>query len=386
MKPAIPRTLPLDSLDWTGLMPAAGQANRALARYDGMLAHLPSPQLLRTPLLTREAVLSSRIEGTQATVGEVLRFEAGQSPTVEFKKLDIEEIVDYRHALQAARRELKSRPFSLNLVLNLHRILLSSVRGHNKAPGEFRRVQNCFGRPGAPIHQATFVPPSPELLLKGLYNWETYYHSEDKDVLVQLALLHAQFEFLHPFLDGNGRIGRILIPIFLFGRKVLTSPSFYLSEFLEEHRDEYIDHLASLTDGVAGWNRWCQFFLRGITIQAEWNTHRVQAILALHDRLRDRLLEITSSRSVLPLLDALFAQPVFQASALLKVPGMPKRAQLLVLLDRLVQQGILKVVTAGSGRRGTVYSLHQLVKLCESRPRLLRSGRSTRERVEPTGP
>ncbi len=374
MKPALPRTLPLDSLDWPGLMPAAGQANRALARYDGMLAHLPSPQLLRTPLMTREAVLSSRIEGTQATVGEVFRFEAGESPVAEFKKLDIEEIVNYRNALQAARRELKRRPFSLNLVLNLHKILLNSVRGHNKAPGEFRRVQNFIGRPGAPINEATFIPPGPELLMKGLYNWETYSHSEDNDLLVQLALLHAQFEFLHPFLDGNGRIGRILIPIFLFEKRVLASPTFYLSEFLEEHREEYLDRLAALSGGIEGWYRWCQFFLGGITLQAEWNTHRVRAILKLHEGLRDRLLASTSSRSVLPLLDALFARPVFQASTLLKLPGMPKRAQLLVLLDRLVQQDILRILTLGRGRRGTVYSLHQLVKLCESKPRVPRSG------------
>ena len=367
MKPAIPELLPLDGLDWDVLLPALGEANRAIARFDGMLTHMPSPQLLRTPMLTREAVLSSKIEGTVATVSEVYRFEAGEPPVEEHKRLDIEEIVNYRLALKTAQRELKSRPFSLNLVLKLHKVLLTSVRGSNKAPGQFRRVQNYLGRPGCSIEEATFVPPSPERLMKGLDNWERYYHSDEKDALVQLALVHAQFEFLHPFLDGNGRIGRILIPLFLYERKILTSPTFYLSEYLEEFREEYLDRLGDLKEGGEAWTRWCLFFLRALTTQAAWNVHRIQAILRLYERLKVRMFETTTSRSVVPLLDAMFAQPVFRASSMLKVAGVPQRPQLMVILDRLENQGTVRMLAPSSGRRAALYSLHELVKLTESR-------------------
>ncbi len=368
MKPAIPEKLPLPHLNWTALLPVLGEANRAIARFDGMLAHMPSADLLRTPLMTREAVLSSKIEGTIATISDVFRFEAGEEPAEGYRKLDIEEIVNYRLALKAAQKELKTRPFSLNLVLKLHQVLMNSVRGGNKAPGEFRRIQNYLGRPGSTMDQATFIPPSPERLMIGLDNWERYYHSDEKDALVQLALIHAQFEFLHPFLDGNGRIGRILIPLFLFDKQILSSPTFYLSEYLEENRDEYIDRLSDLKQGGEAWDRWCLFFVQGMTTQAGWNVFRAQSILKLYERLKAKMFAMTPSRSVVPLLDAMFAQPVFQASAMLKVPDMLQRPQLLILLDRLVEGKILRVLTPGSGRRGTIYSLYELVKLCEGKP------------------
>ena len=369
MKPSLAERLPIATLDWAALVPVLGEANRAVARFDGMLAHLKNPALLRTPLATREAVLSSKIEGTIATISDVLRFEAGDEQESERKRLDIEEIVNYPQALKSAERELKTRPFSLNLVLKLHKILLNSVRGHNKAPGEFRRFQNFLGRPGSTIEQATFVPPSPEHLMAGLDNWERYYHAEEKDPLVQLALVHAQFEFLHPFLDGNGRIGRILIPLFLYDKKILSSPSFYLSEYLEEHRDEYLARLGDLSGGGAAWDRWCLFFVRAVTEQADSNVSRVRAVLTLYERMKARMLTITTSRFGVALLDAMFAQPVFKAGSLLKLPGMPQRPQMMKLLEKMVEAGTLKVLVPSSGRRGAVYSLHELVKVCDGRPR-----------------
>ena len=369
MKPAIPETLPIHGLNWTKLVPLLGETNRSIARFDGLLMHMPSPDLLRTPLVTREAVLSSKIEGTVATISDVFRFEAGHEAEEEYKRLDVEEIVNYRMALKTAQKELKTRPFSLNLMLRLHKVLLTSVRGYNKAPGEFRRFQNYIGRPGATIEQATFVPPSPERLKAGLDNWERYYHADERDVLVQLALVHAQFEFLHPFLDGNGRIGRILIPLFLYERKILSSPTFYLSEYLDENRDAYIGHLAELKHGKEAWDRWCVFFVTGLRVQAEWNVYRVKSVLRLYERLKARMFEMSSSRSIVPLLDAMFLKPIFQAGMLLKTPGMLQRPQLMVLLDRLVEGKVLKMLSPASGRRGALYSLHDLVKLCESRPR-----------------
>ena len=369
MKPAIPTSLPIEGLDWSRLMPVMGEANRAVARFDGMLSHMPSPELLRTPLLTREAVLSSKIEGTVATSSDVFRHEAGEDAEQSNIRLDVEEIVNYRLALKVAQKELKTRPFSLNLMLKLHKALMMSVRGHNKAPGEFRRFQNYLGRIGASIEEATFVPPTPDRLMAGLDNWERYYHADDKDALVQLALLHAQFEFLHPFLDGNGRIGRILIPLFLYDRKILTSPTFYLSEYLEENRDEYIERLGELQKGREAWERWCLFFVNGITVQAQWNVHRVQSILRLYEKLRAKMFTMTNSRAVIPLLDAMFAKPMFQISGMLKIPGMLQRPQLTALFEKLVEGKVLRVLRPSSGRRGALYSLHELVRLCESRPR-----------------
>ncbi len=369
MKPAVAERLPIGTLDWAALVPVLGEANRAVARFDGMLAHLKNPALLRTPLATREAVLSSKIEGTVATISDVLRFEAGDEQESERKRLDIEEIVNYRQALKGAERELKTRPFSLNLVLKLHKVLLTSVRGHNKAPGEFRRVQNYLGRPGSTIEQAEFVPPSPAQLMAGLDNWERYYHAEEKDPLVQLALIHAQFEFLHPFLDGNGRIGRILIPLFLYDKKILSSPSFYLSEYLEEHREEYIARLRDLGKGGEAWDRWCLFFVRAVTVQADSNVSRVAAVLKLHERLKARILAMTTSRYGVTMLDAMFAQPVFKAGTLLKASGMPQRPQMMKLLEKMVEARILKVLVPGSGRRAALYSLHDLVRVCDSNHR-----------------
>jgi Fic family protein len=347
MKPAIAEKLPIQTLNWPALVPILGEANRSVARFDGMLAHLRNPALLRTPFTTREAVLSSKIEGTVATLSDVLRFEAGEDQESERKKLDIEEIVNYRLALRAAERELKTRPFSLNLVLKLHKVLLTSVRGYNKAPGQFRRIQNFIGSPGSTIEQAIFVPPSPERLMHGLDNWEKYYHSNERDPLVQLALIHAQFEILHPFLDGNGRIGRILIPLFLYDKQILSSPSFYLSEVLEEHRDEYIGRLQELKHGGAAWDRWCLFFVNAVRVQADNNVARVTTVLKLYERLKNRALNM-SSRYGLTMLDAMFIRPVFKASALLKMPGMPQRPQMMKLLERMVETKMLRICDSRS--------------------------------------
>jgi Fic family protein len=368
MKPAIPERLPLEWMKWDELIPALSRANRALARFDGILTHLRNPDLLKTPLTTREAVLSSKIEGTIVTVGEVLRFEAGDAPQQESKRLDIEEIVNYRMALRTAEKELRDRPFSLNLVLKLHKVLLTSVRGYDKAPGTFRRFQNHIGRPGSTIEQAEFVPPSPEHLKEALSNWEKYYHSDEKDALVQLAIVHAQFEFLHPFLDGNGRIGRILIPLFLYNKQILSSPTFYLSEYLEEHRDEYIAHLRDLGKTRESWVQWCLFFLEALTVQAERNVVKVKAVLDLYERLKMQMLEISNSKYSVPVLDAMFTQPIFQASSLLSKKGMPQRQVLMRLLALLVEQKMLTLLVEGRGRRPAVYSLQELVKLCDSKP------------------
>ena len=367
MKPFIPQSLPIKEIEWEPLIPHIGKANRSLAGYNGVLYGVPNPSVLLSPLTTQEAVMSSRIEGTQATLGDVLKFEAGEEPQQESRRLDIQEIINYRRALKQAENELKTRPFNLNLLLALHATLLNSVRGRNKGRGRFRTTQNWIGADNCPIEQADFVPPEPMYLMNHLDNWEKYYHSTRPDPLVQLAVLHGQFEIIHPFVDGNGRIGRILIPIFLYEKKVLSSPMFYLSNYLEEHRDEYVARLRDLGQSRGAWNRWIEFFLIALDEQAKANTAKARAIMKLYEELKVQVIQLTHSQFAVPLLDTLFKQPIAQSSHFEGLKGMPSKPMIMTLLKQLKGAGILKVVREGSGRRAQVLAFAKLINLCEGR-------------------
>ena len=250
-KPYQPDPLPIETLDKDVLFSLVGEANAALARYDGLLMAMVNPAVMLSPLTNQEAVLSSRIEGTQATVEEVLEHEAGQEYG-EDKKQDIQEIINYRRALHLATESVTDRPISLGLIRELHKVLMDSVRGQDKEPGEFRKDQNWIGAPGCPIEQATFIPPGPLQLMDHMHNWESYLSKEDADPIMQTAIVHAQFELLHPFKDGNGRIGRLLIPLFLFSKDSLSGPMFYLSAYLERNRDEYYARLRAVSEKATG--------------------------------------------------------------------------------------------------------------------------------------
>ena len=225
MKPYEPNTLPLAGLDYQRLFALVGDANAALARYDGLLQGIVNPKIMLSPLTNEEAVLSSKIEGTQATVDEVLEQEAGIIKEGE-KYKDIQEIINYRMALHSAHHYLQDRPITLAFVRGLHKILLNSMRGQGKTPGEFRKNQNWIGTYGCAIEEASFVPPNPLQLQDHLEAWQKYLVFNDSDLLLQTAVVHAQFELLHPFIDGNGRIGRILIPLFLYQKRNSPSPCF----------------------------------------------------------------------------------------------------------------------------------------------------------------
>ncbi len=306
------------------------------------------------------------MEGTQATLGDVLKFEAGAEVVEESKRQDIQEIINYRRALHTAEEELKKRPFNLNLLLQLHSILLDSVRGRNKARGQFRMEQNWIGPPSSTIEEARFVPPAP-LFLKGhLDNWEKYYHGEERDPLVQLAIVHAQFEIIHPFLDGNGRLGRILVPLFLHEKQLLSRPMFYISSYLEANRDEYVDRLRDL-GRPKSWDRWIDFFLRAVTEQAKANAATARAIIELYERLKTKLIELTHSRYAVPLLDHLFDQPIFQSGQLTRHKQMPTVQTVMQMLRRLRKAGILKTVRKSRGRRAEIFAFVELLNLCEGK-------------------
>ena len=365
MKPAFPQDLPiLTKSDWFALIPTLGRANRGLAEYSGMLRRLPNSDLLLSPLRLQEAVLSSRIEGTYATMSEVLQAEAGQPPERESRRQDIEEILNYRAALNVAMEELKVKPFNLNLMLELHRILLSSGRGQNKAPGEFRRRQNYVGSRINGKETVRFIPPDWMKLAHSLDNWEKYYHSED-DPLVRLAVLHAQFEFLHPFLDGNGRIGRIIIPIFLCEKGLLSLPTFYLSEYLESHRDEYMDRLNGLGRIKGAWRHWTEFFLNAVASQAQHNIRIAGAILDLYETLKQKFIAATRSRYAIPLLDTVFERQYFQASQLQWIGDPPSKPTLMTMLAALEKAGVIRVYRDGTGRTPSIWWLPELNQLLE---------------------
>jgi len=258
---------PPKNLDWNRLIPLIGPASAALARYDGLLSAIPNADVLLSPLTTQEAVMSSRIEGTQATMGEVLEYEAtGTSESFGPKKVDdIHEVLNYRRAMREAVNQLGSLPLCQRLIKQIHSTLLDGVRGHDKARGRYKPVLNYIGPPGCSIQQSRFIPIAPENVNEGMNRWEKYLHSPAPDKLVQLAILHAEFEALHPFLDGNGRLGRMLIPLFLFEQKLLRAPMFYLSAYLEANRQQYYDRLLSVSS-KNDWTEWCQFFLTALAI------------------------------------------------------------------------------------------------------------------------
>lgn len=367
MKPFSPQLLPIPNIDWEGLMPLIGRANRALALYEGILLNSPNPEILLSPMTTQEAVLSSRIEGTQATLGEVLKFEAGDEPQQESKRQDIHEIINYRRALRRAEESLQTRPFNLNLLLELHSVLLDSVRGLNKGRGQFRREQNWIGVSGSKLEEAQFVPPAPETIPGLLDNWEKYYHLERPDPLVQLSVLHAQFEVIHPFLDGNGRLGRLIVPLYLYEKKLLSRPMFYLSSYLEANREMYVARLRALGRDEDAWTKWIEFFLVALTEQAVENSSKTRQVLDLYEKLKGRIIGLTHSQFAVPLLDRMFERPVFQISHIDSHPSMPSRPMLNGMVNKLKTDGILEVVREGGGRRPQVLVLAELVNLCEGR-------------------
>jgi Fic family protein len=364
MEPYKPKMLPLDCIDWASHVTLIGQSNAALARYDGMLQSIVNPSVLLSPLTIREAVLSSRIEGTQASMEEVLRYEADSREPMEPSRVaDITEIINYRHAMNHAVDSLKTRPCCLNLMKELHFILLDSVRGRDKARGEFRKSQNYIGRPGDPIERASFVPPVWEDVDPSMGVWEAYLHMDEKDRLVQLAVVKAQFELIHPFLDGNGRLGRMLVPIFLFEKGLLSSPMFYMSEYLEKNRDNYYARLQALSR-EDDWNGWVAFFLKGLMEQAAANTMKTRKILDLYERMKQRIPEIVRSQYVIQAIDALFDRPIFHSGDFIARSKVPRDSALRILKD-LKKNGLLRDIRPASGRQAAVVVFYELIDIVE---------------------
>ena len=362
MRPYKPEQLPITALDKSVLFSAVGEANAALARYDGLLMGMVNPTVMLSPLTNQEAVLSSKIEGTQATVEEILEHEAGREYDEE-KSQDIQEVLNYRKALIQAKESIIDRPIRLNLIRELHHILMDSVRGQNKEPGQFRKDQNWIGAPGCTIEQASFVPPNPLQLMDHLQAWEAYLGSDDIDPIVQTAIVHAQFELLHPFKDGNGRIGRLLIPLFLYCKGRLTNPMFYLSAYLESHRDEYYTRLRAISE-EGDWTGWCAFFLQAVITQAQQNGRTLREIMGLYEATKLQVRDITHSPHSLQLIDALFDRPIFTAADIAKRAGVPKPT-IHKFIRSMLNEGVLETVREAAGRRPAILTFAELLNTLE---------------------
>jgi len=321
-------------------------ADRSLGYLDAIGHSLPNPGLLVKPFLRREAELSSRIEGTFATQRDLLLFEV--NPTGAGLTPDVREVANYVTALEHGLKQLDKLPTSLRLIRELHKRLMNGVRGQMQRAGEFRQVQNFIGQSHEPIGRARYVPPPAIEALKCLNNLELALH---KDIslppLVQLAMIHYQFEAIHPFEDGNGRIGRLILPLILSEKGLLSKPLLHLSAYFERHRNEYYDHLLQVSQR-ASWQAWIQFFLRGVHEQARVAAHKCHNLLILRQKFQEKIREKRASALAAILVDHLFRSPaitVSLAQALLKVTY--PSANLAV--QRLVEAGILSE-TSGQKR------------------------------------
>jgi len=361
--PFIPDPL-LPAISWTdSLVRALSEADRLIGRLAGQDAYLLNPHVLIRPFVRREAVLSSRIEGTQATLGELLAAEAGA--VVDRSPDDIKEVANYVVALEHGIKRLKALPLSLRLVRELHEKLMQGVRGGHATPGEFRRTQNWIGPPGCSLSNATYIPPPPDRLVDCLGAWERSLHDQSMPPLIQVALIHYQFEAIHPFLDGNGRVGRLLTTLFLMERKVLPAPLLYLSAFFEATRQDYYNHLLGVTREGA-WSAWLEYFLNGVARQSEDACSRAERINKTLASWRRKLPARATANSML-LLDALAENPF------LTIKGAAKRLKVAFTtaqraIDSLRRAGVISEMT--QARRDRVFCAKQILAILEEPARL----------------
>jgi Fic family protein len=364
--PFSPKLLPLDNIDWETLVTPIADAHRALGGYSVSLGHIPNPALLLSRLTRQEAVLSTKIEGTVVTLQELLEFEADPSGAGE-KRDDLQEVVNYRRALGHAVETLSKRGACLNLLKQAHSILLDGVRGEGKARGEFRRKQ---------VYVGSYTPPTWDKVEDCMSNWEKYYHHDERDTLAQLAILHAQFELIHPFLDGNGRVGRMLIPLYLYDKGLLPSPMFYMSAYLDATRDEYYDRLFALSSGADDWQGWITYFLRAVTKQAESGTTQVREIMDLYEEMRLFFSEVVPTRYAAKALNALFSMVAFKSTDFQKIAGIPEGSTQR-LLRALGDHGIIVTARERRGRRPAIYAFPELIHAAD--PSASRFSNATRE-------
>ncbi|MEM9602604.1 MAG: Fic/DOC family N-terminal domain-containing protein [Pseudomonadota bacterium] len=359
-------SFPPQNVRLSGALALVGRANACLSRYDGLLESLVNPDVLLSPLVMKEAELSSRIEGTIATASEVYQQQAGEQFDPE-KDADIQEILNYRNTLRFAGESLRDPEKTLtpHLIREMHANLMQGVRGENKNPGRFRTTQNWIGPRGSTIEQATYVPPPPVALTDLLESFFAFANRRDNalDPIVQTAMVHAQFELIHPFDDGNGRIGRILIPLVLLRRKSIISPSFYMSGYLESHRDVYYQKLENISR-QDDWAGWIEFFLEAVIEQSEANVRLVRQIIELYERTKRQIAELLRTDQAIYILDMLFDTPVFKATELHNRLDI-QRQRAAQYIRALKQAGVIVEIRPARGRSPAVLSFEELWRITD---------------------
>ena len=360
----MPNPLPPDIELNPRLLRALSQADRLVGQLAGEGRALPNPHLLMRPFLSQEAVLSSRIEGTQATLGELLAADAGAA--VQRSPDDLREVGNYVVALQYGMERLKSLPLSLRMLRELHEKLMQGVRGDQATPGQFRRTQNWIGPLGCTAYDATCLPPPVDELMPTLAKWEEFLHDHTLPPLIQVAMLHYQFEAIHPFLDGNGRLGRLLITLFLIERGILPTPLLYLSAYFEATRSQYYDRLAAVSHEAA-WADWLDYFLDGVASMSADALSRAERINALLTSWRAQATG--ASKTAVILVDLLAENPFCTIT---------RAAQKLDVAYTTAQRAVEKLLTlrvlelTGDAQRGRVYCAKEIMNILDEPAKISR--------------
>ena len=360
----IPNPLPPDPpLDLTGLQSVLSQADIALGRLDGAALTLPDSDVFVFMYIRKEALLSSQIEGTQSSLQDVLAVQ-GQlfAPA---RPVDAAEVVNYIGAMELGLQQLETLPVSVRLMRNIHRRLLQGVRGANLTPGEVRTTQNWIGPHGASIRDAAFVPPPPAAVLNSLGDLERFLHAEDDiPLLIRIGLAHAQFETIHPFLDGNGRLGRLLITFLLTERGILRKPTLYLSYYFARNRQQYYELLQAVRD-TSDWEGWLHFFLQGITEAAREAADTIRQIQVLREQDRGTIVQAfgRATANGLRVLEELYRQPYVNVAMVQEITG-TSFAGANQLVSRMVASGVLVEVTGQA--RNRVFAYQRYMDLFET--------------------
>lgn len=354
---------PPKKLDYAKLAVPLASASAALARYDQMLKGMHNSEILLAPLRSQEAVVSSRMEGTVSTLDEVLRYEADQEDGEEDAsryRTEAIEVYLYSHAMRIVQQQMKDgQPISNHLIRSAHKVLLNFGRGAELAPGEFKTDQNYLADRSK--KNVLFVPIRPEQLGPGMDALMTFIKNEDWQILIRTALAHLEFEALHPFKDGNGRVGRMLITLMLWCNNVVSAPHFYISNYLETHRDEYIDRMREVSKSEE-WTEWIIFFLGALESQANENLDKAENIRELYENMKELFRDTLSSQWSTTALDFVFSRPIFRNNIFTTRSGIP--APTAHRFSRiLVENEILTTIIPAAGRRPAMYSFEPLLQL-----------------------
>jgi len=362
----MPHPLPPEISPAWELARATTAADRALSELAGVGRTMPNPHLLIGPFVRREAVLSSRIEGTQANITDLYAYEAGQLPLPGIEpappESDVQEVLNYVRALEYGLERLNALPVSLRLIRELHERLMAGVRGEHATPGEFRRSQNWIGPPGCTLNSATFVPPPVAEMRQALGAFEKFLHADSPlPSLVRLGLIHYQFEAIHPFLDGNGRVGRLLITLLLCAWGLLPQPLLYLSAYFEAHRQEYYDHLLGVSR-YGAWEAWLRFFLRGVAEQSRDAVIRAGRLQVLREQYHRRFQTMRAAARLLQVVDLLFIRPILGIPQVAEALGVSHQSASRYV-ETLEAEGVLREITGQV--RNRVYRADEVLQAIE---------------------